>query len=191
MRGAVRIGSTATVRLAAGWILLVLGCLSINWWGCGKAAPRVGPADSDEVKRQAIATMCAKYRRSFRDVPELLAEDAARMQSAGEAVVVDVREPEEFAVSHIPDAVLVEDFERGLDRYRDKKVIAYCTIGYRSGRYAATLRKKGFDAYNLSGSMLSWVHAGQPVVDEHGETKRLHVYGEEWDLAPAGYDTVW
>ena len=177
--------------LKAARAILISVCLCVSCWSCTDAALRVKPSDSDEVKQRAIAQMSAKNKRSYPGVPELSPEEAAGMQAAGEVVFVDVREFEEFAVSHLPGAIHVDAFEKGTEQYRDAKVIAYCTIGYRSGLYAAKLRKKGIDAYNLSGSILSWVHAGRPIVDKDGETKRLHVYGRKWNLGPAGYDTVW
>ena len=172
----------AAARGIPGLLWLGVSCL-----GCTDAAH----LDSDEAKQRVILEMCVDNERSFPGVPELSPEEAAAMQAAGGVVFVDVREREEFAVSHLPGAILVDAFEKSAAQHRDAKVIAYCTIGYRSGLYAAKLREKGFDAYNLRGSLLSWVHAGRPLVDEAGDTKRLHVYGRKWDLAPAGYDTTW
>ena len=48
-----------------------------------------------------------------------------------------------------------------------------------------------FDAVNLKGSILPWVHAGQELVDDTGPTRRVHVHGREWGLLPAGYEPVW
>jgi rhodanese-related sulfurtransferase len=172
-------------RLLA-WALAA--CIASN--GCGRGAP-VPKDASDEEKQQAIADMYAGYRESFPDVPEVTVAEALEMQATGKVVFVDVREPEEYAVSHIPGAVSATEFERDPDAYRDATVIAYCTIGYRSGEYAAKLREKGIDACNLDGSILSWAHAGKPLMDDKGETKRLHVYGKRWDLAPKDFETVW
>ena len=169
--------------------LVVLAALVASS-GCGRGSP-VGKDASDEEKRQAIADMYAGYRESFPDVPEVTVEEAIERQASGKVVFVDVREPEEYAVSHIPGAMTTAEFERNADAYRDATVIAYCTIGYRSGEYAAKLRERGMDARNLKGSILSWAHAGERLVNEKGETKRLHVYGKRWDLAPKGCETVW
>jgi hypothetical protein len=35
------------------------------------------------------------------------------------------------------------------------------------------------------------VHAGGKVYDRNGETRRIHVYGRTWDLAPSAYKTLW
>jgi len=171
--------------------ILITTCLCVSSWSCTDSALRAKSSDSDEVKQRAIAAMCAENKSSYPSVPELSPEEAVEMQAAGKVVFVDVRELEEFTVSHIAGAIHVDTFDKATEQYRGTKVIAYCTIGYRSGLYAAKLRKKGIDAYNLDGSILSWVHAGRPIVDKDGETKRLHVYGRKWDLVPAGYESLW
>jgi rhodanese-related sulfurtransferase len=48
----------------------------------------------------------------------------------------------------------------GPETFRGRRVVCYCTVGYRSGLYAAQLRRRhGLDAYNLRGSVLAWVSA--------------------------------
>ena len=44
-------------------------------------------------------------------------------------------------------------------------VIAYCTIGVRSGFLVRSLRRRGVNAVNMAGSILSWCHAGGELVD--------------------------
>jgi rhodanese-related sulfurtransferase len=105
---------------------------------------------------------------------------------------VDVRESSEQQVSMLPGAIPVEEFERTLEKYRDRIIVTYCTVGYRSGVYARKLREQGLDAFNLRGSILLWLHSGRQVVDGDGRsTRRVHVYGSEWDLDPEGYESVW
>jgi sodium/bile acid cotransporter 7 len=67
--------------------------------------------------------------------------------------------------------------KKNLDIYKDHTIIGYCTISYRSGKLAEKLGKKGIKMLNLKGGMLAWVHEGGKVYDDqHGETKRVHVY---------------
>ena len=54
-----------------------------------------------------------------------------------------------------------------------------------------TLEKAGIPVYNLRGGILAWIHAGGKVYDQTGETARVHVYGQEWDLAPEPYEAIW
>ena len=144
-----------------------------------------------EERRAAIEKMYSGYHEGFPDVPEV--EPAALSESLRDhsIVLVDVREPREWAISRIPGAITQAEFERNKETYRNRPIVAYCTIGYRSGQYARRLAAEGFTASNLRGSILAWVHAGEPVVDDDVETKRVHVYGPQWDLLPDGYESVW
>ncbi len=155
------------------------------------AACSAEPTLSDAEKRRRIAAMYREYRESFPEVPGLTVEELAALDRE-DFVLVDAREPAERRVSKIPGAVTREDFESDPPARAGRRVVTYCTVGYRSGLYAAELRRRGFDAYNLAGSILAWTHAGRPLVDAGGdETRKLHVYGPKWDLAAEGYETVW
>ncbi len=147
---------------------------------------------TDNEKRAAIESMFAQYQKSFPDVPTVSPAQVQGMLKDDRVVLVDARTPEERAVSVIPGSISKEQFDAHRDSYAHRKVVAYCTIGYRSGEYAEALREDGLDAYNLKGSILSWVHDGGKVVDPEGrETHTVHVYGEEWNLLPEGYTAVW
>ncbi|MCA9573435.1 MAG: tetratricopeptide repeat protein, partial [Myxococcales bacterium] len=84
--------------------------------------------------------------------------------------VVDVREPAEQAVSMIPGAIPATTFEAHPEDYAGKEVVAYCTIGYRSGQWAKAWRAKGVDVRNLKGSLLLWTHAGGALVHDGAPT---------------------
>lgn len=135
--------------------------------------------------------MYSDYQKGFPDVPEIEPAALADLLDDGQTVLVDVREPREWAVSHIPGAITQAEFERDRGKYKDRPVVAYCTIGYRSGQFAKHLITEGLDARNLRGAILGWVHEGHPVVNDDGETERVHVYGPQWDLLPDGYESVW
>jgi len=49
---------------------------------------------------------------------------------------------------------------------RDKPVIFYCRVGARSAMAADAFAASGWDAYNLSGGIVSWVMAGEPIEGE-------------------------
>ena len=99
-----------------------------------------------------------------------------------------------MSVSVIPGAISKADFEAKHEKGEGKKIVCYCTIGYRSGLYVKELQKKGVDnAHNLAGSILAWTHVdGTTLVDSAGKpTKELHTYGRRWALAPATYRCKW
>lgn len=154
--------------------------------------PRPAGPTANEEKRVKIEAMYEEFRPDFPDAEEIDVKEFLKLRARGEVLLVDVREDYERAVSIIPGAMSKESFEEIRNDLADVPVVVHCTIGYRSARYVESLRDQGVDAYNLKGSILSWVHAGQPVVDLEGnEMKRVHVYGKRWDLLPEGYEAVW
>ncbi len=106
-------------------------------------------------------------------------------------VLVDVRASEESNVSMIPGAISKNHFEKNIEQFRDRTVIVYCTIGYRSGLYATNLIEDGFAAKNFKGSILAWCAAEQPLVTPAGKpTNRVHTYSSKYKV-PATYKAVW
>lgn len=85
-------------------------------------------------------------------------------------------------------------FRKGIPK--GKRIVVYCTIGYRSGKYAMELAGQGIRAENLEGGILSWSHAGGPfqVRNDAGlatPTRRVHVYDKGWNLLHPDYEAVW
>ena len=147
---------------------------------------------SDEQKQEKIASLYQKYTRKFPQVQGISAADLmAELETDRDLLLVDVRKPEEQAVSMIPGAVTQREFEARRESFDGRRVVTYCTAGYRSGLYAKKLQKKGWDVLNLEGSLLSWTHEGGPLVDDEGPTLRIHVYSQDWSLEAEGYEPVW
>ena len=146
---------------------------------------------SDAQKSQQVMAMYADYRKDFVGVQDIGASAAIERLGDPEVVFVDVRESEEQAVSMIPGAVTSEVFLSDPDRFQGQRIIAYCTISFRSGKLAAKMGRKGIRIVNLEGGLLAWVHAGGPLVRGYKPVKQLHVYGRKWDLAPSGIETFY
>jgi rhodanese-related sulfurtransferase len=145
-----------------------------------------------------IKTAYILVKLKLSDIPEISSTTLRQMMESSRPTVaknfllVDVRTPQERHVSVIPGAVDDQAFERHLADYQHKKIIVYCTIGYRSGFYARTLRDKGLDAYNLSEGILGWTHTDGRLLDSHGHsTRRVHVYSRPWHLAIKDYMAVY
>lgn len=146
---------------------------------------------TDEARQARIAEMYAEYRAEFPGVGEVEPSEAKGWLDRDDVVFVDVREPAEQAVSMVPGALTDEQFAARKDTLRDKTIVTYCTIGYRSGKLAAALQSEGFTVRNLAGSLLAWTHAGGPLEHEGEPVKALHVYGKRWDLARRDHRAVW
>jgi rhodanese-related sulfurtransferase len=85
----------------------------------------------------------------------------------GGAVLVDVREPEEWEAGHAPQARLVPmgQVDKRLAELRGApKMLVVCRSGGRSAAIAQLLTSHGLDAVNLVGGMRAWAEAGLPVV---------------------------
>jgi sodium/bile acid cotransporter 7 len=146
---------------------------------------------SDSEKSAKIAAMYRGYKKEFPSVPDTEPSEALRLSQEGRALFIDVREEKEQAVSMLPGAVTEKQFLKDPSAYRDRTLIAYCTISYRSGKLAQKLQAQGLAVFNLEGGLLAWVHAGGKVYDINGQTNRIHVYGRKWNLAPKDYEAVW
>ena len=146
---------------------------------------------TDAEKRQAIDKMVAQYRTSFPDVVQMDSLQAMELMKDKKVVFIDVRRPNEQEVSMLPGAITHEAYLENRDKYNDYLKISYCTIGYRSGRFAQMMHQNGTAMYNLHGGMLGWLHDGGKVYDKNGQSFRIHVYGRPWKLAPEGYEEVW
>ena len=144
---------------------------------------------SDEKLHQQALVMYDEYKKDFQQVRDINAETAIGLLSDPDVVFVDVRRRKEQAVSMIPGAITADEFKDHLEQYRDKRIITYCTISYRSGKLASRLMNKGISVTNLRAGLLGWVHAGGPLIDDSGATNRLHVYGRKWDMAPENIAT--
>jgi rhodanese-related sulfurtransferase len=142
----------------------------------------------DAEKQQRIESMIAGFESDFK-VPQVDVLAAQRLLSKQvDYVLLDVREPKETEVSMIPGAINKQEFEKNPEKYKDKKIIAYCTIGYRSSQYAEKWNQRGYHMSNLRGSLLLWSHAHGAMVDSAGlPTRQVHIYGKKWDLLANGY----
>ncbi|WP_298328228.1 rhodanese-like domain-containing protein [Haloactinopolyspora sp.] len=82
------------------------------------------------------------------------------------AVLVDVREPEEYVQAHVPGAELLpmgEVVAAHEQIPRDRPVYVICAVGGRSAQVAEFLSDQGVDARNVAGGTLAWIRAGHPV----------------------------
>lgn len=93
---------------------------------------------------------------------------ATRLMNDSNAVVLDVREPAEFATGHLPNArniPLAELAARAGELPANKPVLVCCATGARSNGASGALRKAGREqVFNLAGGLQAWRQAGLPVV---------------------------
>jgi DMSO/TMAO reductase YedYZ molybdopterin-dependent catalytic subunit/glyoxylase-like metal-dependent hydrolase (beta-lactamase superfamily II) len=101
--------------------------------------------------------------------PHVGARAAKALVDAG-ALLLDVREPDEWEAGHAPGASLLpmgQVREHQQELPRDGRIVVVCRSGGRSAAVTESLLAWGFDAVNLAGGMCAWAAAGLPVVDRH------------------------
>lgn len=102
-------------------------------------------------------------------IREVTAEDVQAMRDRGDAVVlVDVREPAEWAAGHVAGATAIPrgllEFEVESKVPRDAQVVVYCAAGGRSALAADTLQQMGYEnVASLQGGIQAWADAGGEI----------------------------
>ena len=93
-----------------------------------------------------------------------------RVKADTSAIILDVRQPEEFAEGHLAQAINLDwlnqtVFINGLAKLNKQKTYyVYCRSGRRSQAAAGKLKAEGFQVIDLKGGYLHWVEVGMPVV---------------------------
>jgi rhodanese-related sulfurtransferase len=114
-------------------------------------------------------------------------------------IIFDAREKAEFDVSHIPDAIYLgySDFNvvRIKNIPKEKNIVIYCSIGYRSEKIGEKLLRLGYkNVYNLYGSIFEWANEKYPLVSYNGKnTYTVHSYNKSWSKWVTNEEirTVW
>lgn len=102
-------------------------------------------------------------------------------------LIIDVREADEFEVSHLGGAINIQSAEeiselvtrRGLNK--DVEIIVYCSVGYRSAAVATDLQNLGYNqVLNLQHSLFEWANKRYPMVNDKGQTDKVHPFNRAW-----------
>lgn len=114
--------------------------------------------------------------------PAQLSEWLAQSQPP---LLFDARAPKEFAVSHLRDAKPAENEQQALDQLnntpKDRQIVIYCSVGYRSSVLAQKLQQAGYmNVFNLEGSIFEWANEGRPVFQNQQQVKTVHPFDEKW-----------
>jgi rhodanese-related sulfurtransferase len=147
---------------------------------------------------QDLPSVTKTVANLYPKVEQIDAEElAARRKSERPPIVLDVRGAEEYEVSHLEGAVRAETLEEARVALagvsRDRPVVTYCSVGYRSSKLGQELIEAGWEnVSNLEGSIFAWANQGRPVVRDGKQVHEVHPYNERWGrllkqgLHPAG-----
>lgn len=172
-----RVSGAANAWLALGLaavLVLALGLLSCRGldWFLLKRSLRGKFGEQDWITTQQLADWLANKKRPA-------------------PVLLDVRTPAEWEVSHLPGARRVDpqaDARVAAGKLaKDAPIVTYCAVGYRSGAMAQRLRAAGYTrVQNLEGSIFEWANEHRPLVRDGERVTQVHPYSAFWGrlLAP-------
>lgn len=104
---------------------------------------------------------------------------AAQWITSGEAILVDVREPDEFKIEHIPNAASIPlgSLDRAIEGLSPpgRKIIFQCLKGSRGAEACRIAQHAAApcEAYNLEGGIAAWKEAGLPIVGTRGADRSV------------------
>jgi len=113
--------------------------------------------------------LCLVYAVAGADptsIPSVAPKEAAAMQTTKKAIIVDVREDNEWQEQHIPGAIHIPLGQLNarlaeLNRYKNSTIITQCRSGRRSAQALEVLKSAGFtQIYNMNGGLTAWTNAG-------------------------------
>ena len=133
-------------------------------WGARVAAPHATTGIYPRVMSD----------RSPEDI-ELTPQRAAEMLEAGEARMVDIRQPSEWEEGRIPGADLIPLEQlpaRAAEIEDDRPIIFMCRSGNRSAMATEAFVASGRSAFNLAGGIEAWVETGLEIEPPDGGVAR-------------------
>lgn len=135
------------------WSVVSLLIVAIALSACGASAPAAPVAEAGAIAETLPDTV------NVQTVAQIKGQDGV--------VVLDVREPSEYAEGHIPGVSLIpmgQVPDRLSEIPKDKTVIVTCRSGNRSGQITDYLRQQGYtNVHNMEGGIVAWQQAGLPV----------------------------
>jgi rhodanese-related sulfurtransferase len=171
---------------------LLAGCLAL-FLPAASGAQALSRAEKLESRLRVAMLKANKDIKG----PWIKAAELKAILQDSNLILVDVRQPAERDVSMLPHALDTYQFADG---YRHgippgSRLVLYCTIGYRSGKYAEQLAGMGVKAEVLEGGILMWSFVGGPLVARKSKTEweptnRIHVYDAEWNIVHPDYVAV-
>jgi len=165
-------------------LILVVAVCAAHFSGCTRTdnPPAKQLDELEKIKRKTAA--------DFPDISHVDTKQVAQwMEGKDKPVIVDVREADEFAVSHLPNAVRLSPAASADDAgntvlqdvAKDRRIVLYCSVGLRSSKMAKRLRDAGFtNVHNMSGSIFQWANDGRPLQSDTGPAEKVHPFNSKW-----------
>jgi sterol desaturase/sphingolipid hydroxylase (fatty acid hydroxylase superfamily)/rhodanese-related sulfurtransferase len=171
-----QLGTTSKTHLLYIGVILTLVALA----GVFAAARRHSLPTWDDIERRIAAEYPDVRKISTTELDAWLHDS-----SKSPPILLDAREADEFAVSHLPGAIRVSPAASAVDLppgvNKSAPIVVYCSVGYRSAGMAKRLQEAGFsDVCNLDGSIFRWANEGRPLLQGDNAVSVVHPYDEHW-----------
>jgi len=134
----------------------------------------------------AQKTFDEKVQSLYSNTVPLINADELENKLNENLVILDIRSAEEYKISHIEGAQFIDynNFKKSdvkkLDK--EKEVIVYCSVGYRSEKVGEKLQAMGFkNVKNLYGGIFDWKNNDKTIVNNNSNpTDSVHTYNKNW-----------
>jgi len=154
---------------------LFLGLFGVDWDAVDEKIDKEFPAvtfiSTDQLQQRLLRSAATSERV------------AGEGNGVNMPVLIDVREPDEYQVSHLPAALnlMAETDIARLYPDRNTEIVVYCSVGYRSAAVAAKLDALGYtNVRNLRHSLFEWANKTYPMVNAEGATDKAHPFNRIW-----------
>ena len=133
-----------------------------------------------------MQAMKDEVRRKFPTVPQLSTKELAEWLADAKRpapLLLDARTEAEYDVSHLKGAQRINAADvDSLELPKDRPVVVYCSVGYRSSSLAAKLQQRDSSAkvFNLEGSIFEWANEHRPIYKGETEAHEVHPYNDKW-----------
>lgn len=158
----------------------------MNRWRKVAALLSLAWLSAQPVRAETFESIKQAVRKKFPTVQQVsTAELAAWLADTNrvQPLLVDVREQEEFAVSHLRGArnfTSVAQVKSALPS-NALPVLVYCSVGYRSSALAEKLQRAGVrNVANLEGSLFQWANENRPLHRGINTVREVHGYSRKW-----------
>jgi rhodanese-related sulfurtransferase len=169
-------------------VLILANLLASN--GCTRTPPPE-PSTAEAKASAELEKVKTKTRSDYPDVSHITTQQVQDWlaDTQEKTIVFDVREPGEFAVSHLDGAINLSPSASATqfktaqlkDVPKDRRIVLYCSVGIRSSKMAQRLKEAGYtNVHNMAGSIFQWANDGRTLQDANGPAKTVHPYNMRW-----------
>ncbi len=133
--------------------------------------------------QQSLEAVLKKY--NDQSIPYIFVN---QLQDQTKIVLLDAREPKEYNVSHINNAIFVGykkfQINNVLKTVQNKhqKIVVYCSLGVRSESIAKKIKAAGYtNVYNLYGGIFEWKNNNLELYNSNNQvTENVHAFSKQW-----------